>query len=54
MEVQAQLITGILFAEIGVTTSHGQCKMKMIGDSSFVNLTQREMYGIAAIGLVDH
>jgi len=54
MEVQAHLITGVLFAEFGVTIPHGQYMMKMICDSSFVKLTLGEMYGIAEIDLVDH
>ena len=54
MEVQAHLITGVLFAEFGVTIPHGQYTMKMICDSSFVKLTLREKYGIAEIDLVDH
>jgi hypothetical protein len=54
MEVQAHLITGIPFAEFGVTVPHGNQTMKMICDSSFVTLTHREMYSIAEIDLVDH
>jgi hypothetical protein len=54
MEVQAHLITGIPFTEFGVTIPHGHYTMKLTCDSSIVKLTQREMYGIEEIDLVDH
>jgi len=54
MEVQVHLITGVLFAEFGVTIPHRQYTMKMICDSIFVKLTRREKYGIAEIDLADH
>jgi hypothetical protein len=54
MEVEVHLITGIRFAEFGVTIPHGQYVMKMICDCSFIKLTQWEMYGIAQINLADH
>jgi ureidoglycolate hydrolase len=54
MEVQAHLITRSPFTEFGVMIQHGQYTMKMTCDSSIIKLTQRELYSIAEIDLVDH
>jgi hypothetical protein len=54
MEVQAHKLTGILFAEFGVTIPHGQYTIHMICDCSFVKFGQRELYGTPQFDLVDH
>jgi hypothetical protein len=54
MEVQEHLITGIPVEDFSITIPHGQYRMKMICNCSFVELKQREMYSTKEFDRVDH